>query len=149
MGEPLVRAFVKEQKFGPLEAKLWMFQWSWVNGPCEWPAVLRTATGRRQKAPCAAPLSFLWTWQCQRQVPFFPHRLLYLLQPWTKLKGFTSLLLLVTGIVGIVFIVKLAISHLQVPTEWNSMNLGYYGILSHNGLAVVISVYKGAAVLYI
>lgn len=65
MGEPLVRPFVREQKFGPLESKLWMFQKSWVNGPCGCPkaqGAVNCNRGRHQTGPCASPSRISWTW---------------------------------------------------------------------------------------
>lgn len=48
MGEPLVGPFVREQKFGPVEAALWIFQQWRVTGPCGWPKALGAEESNRQ-----------------------------------------------------------------------------------------------------
>lgn len=86
MGEPLVRPFVKEQKFGPLESKLWMFQESWVNGPCGRPmaqSAVNCNRGRHQTGPCAWPSCFMWTWW-EPSSSFFLPLLGYMLKPRAK-----------------------------------------------------------------
>lgn len=76
---------------------------------------------------------------------YFPSLLIYLPQPLTKHKYFTSLLLLVSCTLGNVFMLKLTIR--VICRYWQMKQQGLV-MLRHNYLAVVITLSDETAVLY-